>query len=76
MNHLTPNGDLIEENGSLQLWHDKGDDRNPETFSVCLAERPYISGSLQVANEFYEINDMRLSGSQVGTVKAWNEIYG
>jgi len=63
----------ISERGSLELLHDPGDDRNPETFTVRLIEEPEISGSLEVACDWFMLGDRRLNGSQAQTVKLWNE---
>lgn len=67
-------GEHIAERGSLALYHDPGDDRNPETYTVCLVETPHTCASLEVARDFYELDggSYRLNGSQVQTVKMWS----
>lgn len=65
----------IDERGSLCLFHDPGDDQNPEQFWVQFRDQPHISGSLTVAREFFEVGGVRLNGSQAVTVKAWYEEY-
>lgn len=72
-------GTKIAERGSLQLHHFEGDDREPETFTVSLIERPEVSASLEVARDWFELSSragtVRLNGSQAQTVKAWNDEY-
>jgi len=74
------NGTMIDERGSLQLWHDEGDDRNPETYTVCLADDASTMASLEVAREWHELTtragrSLKLNGSQAVTVKAWHEAH-
>lgn len=64
---------LLAQTASLNLLHDPGDERRPETFTVQLRHRPDLCGSLEVAREFGEIDDTRLNGSQMQTVIAWNK---
>jgi len=72
-------GNKIAERGSLQLHHFEGNDREPETFTVSLIERPEFSASLEVARDWFELNGRRdtikLNGSQAQTVKAWSDEY-
>lgn len=67
----------VTDQGSLELYHDEGDDTNPETWTVRFADFASASGegSLEVARDYFEVNDHRLNGSQVQTVKAWAEEY-
>lgn len=67
----------IAERGSLELMHDPGDDRNPETYTVRLIENPRISGSLEVASDWFELDggNYRLNGSQALTIKIWHQEY-
>lgn len=70
-------GKKIAEKGSLQLHHFEGDDREPETFTVSLVERPRIAASLQVAADWNELDggSVMLNGSQKQTVMAWLNEY-
>lgn len=71
---------LIAENGSLELYHDAGDDHNPETYTVQHSDNPSTLGSLEVAREWFEITDkygraVKLNGSQATTVVNWYNKY-
>lgn len=71
---------LIAENGSLELYHDAGDDRTPETYTVQHRDEPTTFGSLEVARDWFEITDrygrtVKLNGSQASTVVGWANQY-
>ena len=66
---------LLEQVGSLNLIHSPGDDKNPETFTVQLRDTPHICGSLEVARDWFEVDGIRLNGSQAVTVTTWHEKY-
>ena len=74
---MTINYETIAERGSLVLTHDAGSETEPEQYWVSLIERPNVSGSLQVAADWRELNcgDYRLNGSQCQTVDAWVQEY-
>ena len=77
MKTVTP-CEMIESRGSLELHHESGDERNPESYWIRFGdgfqhEGKY--GSLQVADEWFEIDGIRLNGSQAQTVKLWAEQY-
>jgi len=66
---------IVSQKGSLTLEFLEGDDQNPDTYSIYLTENDRVSGSLQVAAEWYELGGTKLNGSQVQTVRAWAAEY-
>ena len=69
--------DLIAQRGSLNLIEDREaarDDRAAR-FSVQLRDTPHLIGPLSTARDWFEIDGVRLNGSQAATVRAWAEAY-
>jgi len=69
---------LIAARGSLELYHDPGDERRPETFTIKNRDDRSLQASLEVARDWYSLADrngrpVRLNGSQAQTVRLWNE---
>jgi len=70
----------IDGRGSLELWHDSGNEREPETFLVKHRDNEDLMASLQTAREWFEMSDtygqtVKLNGSQAVTVKLWYDEY-
>lgn len=69
---------LIDTKGSLELWHEKGDETHPEMYWVRFGpefENAGRYGALDVARDWHEVDQVRLNGSQVMNVKRWAAQY-